>query len=173
MPSDNFCWEARSSILALLSLPSPGTIFFFLAGALSLSMSDEDIICKTRCLINCSKGYYHTSGNCLECPVGFFCPGGHMAPRLCPIGTYNQLTAQEDIASCQACPDGYISLDTRAGCQVCPDGYQCDPQMGLQRKCIPGQYSPAGEMECKECPKGYVCPDGQEIQVESITPNAS
>ncbi|XP_028563977.2 uncharacterized protein LOC114585457 [Podarcis muralis] len=164
MPSDNFCWEARSSILALLCLPSPGTIFFFLAGTLSLSMSDEDIICKSRCLINCSEGYYHTSGNCLECPVGFFCPGGQIAPRLCPIGTYNQLTAQEDIASCQACPDGYISLGTRAGCQVCPDGYRCDSQMGLQRKCIPGQYSPAGEMECQECPKGYVCPDGQEIQ---------
>ncbi|KAH0623288.1 hypothetical protein JD844_031442, partial [Phrynosoma platyrhinos] len=126
--------------------------------------SHEDIDCRTRCLVNCSEGHYFMSGNCLECPVGFFCPGGQMAPQWCPMGTYNQLTAQTDITSCQACPYGYISLETRAGCRACPDGYWCDPQKGLQRHCNPGQYSPEGVMECWVCPKGYICPNGQETQ---------
>ncbi|XP_062995580.1 multiple epidermal growth factor-like domains protein 6 [Elgaria multicarinata webbii] len=134
----------------------------FSSGTASLSSSHEDMDCKSRCLINCSEGHYYASGNCLECPVGFFCSGGQMAPQWCPVGTYNQHTAQAEITSCQACPDGYISLESRAGCRACPDGYSCDPQRGLQRHCLPGQYSPEGEMECQECPKGYVCPNGQE-----------
>ncbi|KAM6431631.1 uncharacterized protein PHA67_001199 [Liasis olivaceus] len=90
------------------------------------------------------------------------CPGGQEAPQWCPVGTFNQLTAQSDITSCQACPDGYISLETRAGCRLCPNGFWCDPQRGWQGSCIPGQYSPEGEIDCQECPKGYICPNGQE-----------
>nr|XP_020649889.1 signal peptide, CUB and EGF-like domain-containing protein 3 [Pogona vitticeps] len=87
-----------------------------------------------------------------------------MAPRWCPEGTYNNLTGQVEVTSCQVCPDGYLSLETRAGCRMCPDGYWCDPQSGLQKRCHPGQYSPEGETECWRCPKGYICPDGQEKQ---------
>ncbi|XP_039351980.1 signal peptide, CUB and EGF-like domain-containing protein 2 isoform X1 [Mauremys reevesii] len=120
--------------------------------------------CQTRCLIDCNKGHYYTAGNCLECPVGFYCPGGRAAPRKCPVGTANRLTAQADITACQACPDGYISSETRAGCRLCPDGYLCDPHSGLQKSCNPGQYSPEGELECWECPQGYICPDGRNRQ---------
>ncbi|XP_062816991.1 zonadhesin isoform X2 [Anolis carolinensis] len=134
-----------------------------ISGTASLS-SHEDVDCRNWNPVNCSEGHYYTSGNCLECPVGFFCPGGQMAPQWCPMGTYNELTAQADITSCQPCPDGYISSETRAGCQVCPDGYWCDSQKGLQKHCIPGRYSPAGETECWECPNGHICPNGQETQ---------
>lgn len=66
----------------------------------------------------------------------------------------------------QACPDGYVSLDTRAGCRACPGGYSCDPHSGLQTSCSPGQYSPEGEQKCRECPQGYICPEGHNRQVQ-------
>ncbi|XP_075765388.1 uncharacterized protein LOC142820450 [Pelodiscus sinensis] len=126
--------------------------------------ADCNMDCKTCCLIDCDKGHYYTAGNCLECPVGFYCPGGRAAPRKCPVGTANQLTAQADIMACQACPDGYMSSETRAGCLLCPDGYSCDQHSGLWKSCNPGQYSPEGELECRVCPQGYVCPDGRNRQ---------
>ncbi|CAM4684012.1 unnamed protein product, partial [Lepidochelys olivacea] len=132
-------------------------------GTFSMS-ADCNMDCQTCCLIDCNKGHYYTAGNCLECPVGFYCPGGRAAPRKCPVGTANQLTAQADITACQACPDGYISSETRSGCRLCPDGYLCDPHSGFQKSCNPGQYSPEGELECWECPQGYVCPDGRNRQ---------
>ncbi|XP_013918049.1 PREDICTED: signal peptide, CUB and EGF-like domain-containing protein 1 [Thamnophis sirtalis] len=91
------------------------------------------------------------------------------------MGTFNQLTAQSDVTSCQPCPDGYISLETRAGCRPCPGGFWCDPQRGWQGACVPGQYSPEGEMDCQECPKGYVCPNGREKErcLEGHEPDAS
>ncbi|KYO38996.1 hypothetical protein Y1Q_0022586 [Alligator mississippiensis] len=123
-----------------------------------------DMDCQTRCLIDCSKGYYYTAGNCVECPVGFYCTGGRVAPQKCPAGTANELTGQADVMACQACPDGYVSLDTRAGCRACPGGYSCDPHSGLQTSCSPGQYSPEGEQKCRECPQGYICPEGHNRQ---------
>ncbi|CAM4687297.1 unnamed protein product, partial [Caretta caretta] len=135
----------------------------YLQGTFSMS-ADCNMDCQTCCLIDCNKGHYYTAGNCLECPVGFYCPGGRAAPRKCPVGTANQLTAQADITACQACPDGYISSETRSGCRLCPDGYLCDPHSGFQKSCNPGQYSPEGELECWECPQGYVCPDGRNRQ---------
>ncbi|CAM4666683.1 unnamed protein product [Lepidochelys olivacea] len=72
----------------------------FLTGTFSMS-ADCNMDCQTCCLIDCNKGHYYTAGNCLECPVGFYCPGGRAAPRKCPVGTANQLTAQADITACQ------------------------------------------------------------------------
>ncbi|XP_074707139.1 uncharacterized protein LOC141935083 [Strix uralensis] len=120
--------------------------------------------CQTHCPIDCRQGRYYTAGNCLECPTGFYCPGGQAAPRKCPLGTANELTAQADITACQVCPNGYLSLESGAGCRACPDGYSCDPRSGVQRSCHPGQYSPEGELECQECPETYICPDGQSRQ---------
>ncbi|OPJ68136.1 hypothetical protein AV530_013665 [Patagioenas fasciata monilis] len=125
---------------------------------------DCSVDCQTHCLIDCTQGHYYTAGNCLECPTGFYCPGGQAAPRKCPLGTANGLTAQADVTACQVCPRGYLSLESGAGCRACPDGYSCDPRSGVQRSCSPGRYSPEGELECQECPEGYICPDGQSRQ---------
>ncbi|XP_050178723.1 signal peptide, CUB and EGF-like domain-containing protein 3 [Myiozetetes cayanensis] len=120
--------------------------------------------CQSHCVIDCRQGHYYTAGNCLECPTGFYCPGGQAAPRKCPLGTANELTAQGNITACQVCPDGYLSLESRAGCRACPEGYSCDPHTGVQRSCGPGQHSPEGELECQECPERFVCPDGRSRQ---------
>ncbi|XP_040546472.1 zonadhesin-like isoform X6 [Gallus gallus] len=135
----------------------------FLTGTSSLS-PESNVDCQTQCLIDCRQGHYYTAGNCLECPAGFYCPGGQKAPRKCPLGTANELTAQVDITACQVCPKGYLSLESGAGCRACPDGYSCDPRNGVQRSCNPGQYSPGGELECLECPESHVCPDGRSRQ---------
>ncbi|XP_021231889.1 SCO-spondin-like isoform X4 [Numida meleagris] len=135
----------------------------FLTGISSLS-PECNVDCQTQCLIDCRQGHYYTAGNCLECPAGFYCPGGQKAPRKCPLGTANELTAQVDITACQVCPKGYLSLENGAGCRACPDGYSCDPRSGVQRSCSPGQYSPEGESECLECPENYACPDGRSRQ---------
>ncbi|KAM7082943.1 uncharacterized protein J5F26_014046 [Ciconia maguari] len=146
----------------------------FVRGTSSLS-PDCSIDCQTHCLIDCRQGHYYTAGNCLECPTGFYCPGGQAAPRKCPLGTANELTAQADITACQVCPNGYLSLGSGAGCRACPDGYSCDPRSGVQRSCSPGQYSPEGELECQECPERYVCPDGRSRQhcLDGQQPNPS
>ncbi|CAM9824345.1 unnamed protein product [Bubo scandiacus] len=135
----------------------------FLRGTSSFS-PDCSTDCQTHCPIDCRQGRYYTAGNCLECPTGFYCPGGRAAPRKCPLGTANELTAQADITACQVCPNGYLSLESGAGCRACPDGYSCDPRSGVQRSCHPGQYSPEGELECQECPETYICPDGRSRQ---------
>ncbi|XP_031455505.1 signal peptide, CUB and EGF-like domain-containing protein 2 [Phasianus colchicus] len=135
----------------------------FLTGTSSPS-PESNVDCQTQCLIDCKQGHYYTAGNCLECPTGFYCPGGQKAPRKCPLGTANELTAQVDITACQVCPDGYLSLESGAGCRACPDGYSCDPRSGVQRSCSPGQYSPEGESQCLGCPENHVCPDGKSKQ---------
>ncbi|XP_032305021.1 zonadhesin-like isoform X2 [Coturnix japonica] len=132
-------------------------------GTSSLS-PESDVDCQTQCLIDCRQGHYYTAGNCLECPTGFYCPGGQKAPRKCPLGTANELTAQVDIIACRVCPEGFLSMENGAGCRACPDGYSCDPRSGVQRSCSPGQYSPDGELECLGCPENHVCPDGRSRQ---------
>ncbi|XP_056365838.1 multiple epidermal growth factor-like domains protein 11 [Oenanthe melanoleuca] len=135
----------------------------FLRGVSSLS-ADCSLDCQSHCLIDCRPGYYYTAGNCLECPVGFYCPGGRAAPRKCPLGTANELTAQGNLSACQVCPYGHLSLESRAGCRPCPQGFSCDPSTGSQRSCQPGQHSPEGQLGCRECPEGHACPDGHSAQ---------
>ncbi|XP_039940848.1 multiple epidermal growth factor-like domains protein 6 [Hirundo rustica] len=140
--------QALSWLVLLWSLRS------FLRGVSSLS-ADCSLDCQSHCLIDCKQGHYYTAGNCLECPAGFYCPGGQAAPRKCPLGTANELTAQGNLSACQVCPHGSLSLESRAGCRPCPQGYSCDPGTGTQRRCEPGQHSPEGELGCRECPEGH------------------
>ncbi|KAF7241191.1 Sushi, von Willebrand factor type A, EGF and pentraxin domain-containing protein 1, partial [Varanus komodoensis] len=104
----------------------------------TLSSSQEGIDCNSRCLIHCSEGWHFVSGNCLECPAGFFCPGGRMSPRWCPEGTYNPLTAQVYVTSCQQCPGGQ---------EPNPSHTSCVP-------CFPDFSSAEGTSACQLCPAG-------------------
>ncbi|XP_031989756.1 SCO-spondin-like isoform X5 [Corvus moneduloides] len=149
--------QALSWLILLWSLRT------FPRGVSSLSAGCS-MDCQSHCLIDCRQGHYYTAGNCLECPAGFYCPGGQAAPRKCPVGTANELTAQGNLSACQVCPRGYLSLESRAGCRACPEGYSCDPGTGIQRSCGPGQHSPEGELDCRECPERHVCPDGRSTQ---------
>jgi len=52
------------------------------------------------------------SADCIECPPGYYCPGGSenspmTDPTPCPIGTYNPLVNASDIQNCRQCELGY------------------------------------------------------------------
>ncbi|KAL2295830.1 hypothetical protein Nmel_017354, partial [Mimus melanotis] len=113
-------------------------------GVSSLS-ADCSLDCQSHCLIDCSQGHYYTAGNCLECPAGSYCPGGRAAPRKCPQGTANELTAQGNLSACQPCPPGQ----------------QPNPSRSLCVTCTP--LSAEDSRPCQPCPAGQFCPDGLEV----------
>ncbi|XP_072885876.1 uncharacterized protein [Hemitrygon akajei] len=126
-----------------------------------VSVANDCIMkCDEDSIINCAKGHYYTLGNCIECPAGFYCPGGVSSPKPCYPGTANYFPGENDITDCKACPDGYISAASSVACRPCPAGSSCDPKEGTLVACDPGSWSPEGVLSCLPCMEGYICPDG-------------
>ena len=85
----------------------------------------------------------------VECPAGYFCPGGASDKRLCPEGTYAHASGSTDPADCLPCPSGSTSKAGSSECQ-CDAGYfgdgitNCTP-------CPSGSSAPAGSTSMGNC----------------------
>ena len=52
------------------------------------------------------------SSQCLDCPVGSYCPPGSTSPTDCPAGTYQTIERAPDATACQPCEPGYACEQT-------------------------------------------------------------
>nr|XP_054760934.1 uncharacterized protein LOC129267226 [Lytechinus pictus] len=127
---------------------------------LSISGANAECNCTSDCIVNCSSGQYsNSSGDCLECPPGFYCDGGTLAPAPCDAQTYNPDPGGSTAGDCTPCPSGgYFSLAGAETCTLCPAGSECNSATGVITQCSDGQYSLVGDMTCLECPDGLYCP---------------
>eukprot|EP01022_Parablepharisma_sp_SALTPOND_P014589 TRINITY_DN199_c1_g1_i1.p1 TRINITY_DN199_c1_g1~~TRINITY_DN199_c1_g1_i1.p1 ORF type:complete len:4309 (-),score=431.50 TRINITY_DN199_c1_g1_i1:34-12960(-) len=126
----------------------------------------------------CPAGTYEPrkgSKQCQECPAGFYCPEGSVAPvpciagyyceahssvpTKCPDGTYSNVQGLQNVDQCRPCPAGeYCHDGARKG--TCDAGYYCisgakipnDPDM----LCPPGAYCLTGSTRPTICPVGKV-----------------
>ena len=111
--------------------------------------------------------------DCLDCPVGYYCPAESSTPQLCPAGT----TATRAQTECQGCPAGYkcptplpvsttacvagsFSVGNQTSCTDCSPGRYCvDTTKNVQIDCQLGYFSFGGTVSaCNECAKGFECP---------------
>lgn len=92
----------------------------------------------------CDNGYYLSSGTCIICPAGSYCPNG------------------KDKYSCNSSTEEY-SGQGALSCAYCPSGKANSSHTGCESDdvtCQPGEYLPAGATTCASCLKGYKCIGG-------------
>jgi hypothetical protein len=71
------------------------------------SSSSSQAVQVTQVAVCLSKpGEYFTSGNCVPCVAGYYCPGGYSAPIICPIAYYCPAAS----ANPTPCPVGTTTL---------------------------------------------------------------
>ncbi|KAL8270980.1 hypothetical protein Esti_005101 [Eimeria stiedai] len=136
--------------------------------------------------LGCPAGRYSSSGTCLDCPEGFFCPlEGLAKPQPCPPGTYSSqasVTCTEcpsgsfcptgSFGDMQTCPSGTYSGVGSTFCSPCPAGYQCSTnvQANLLTPCGPGEYSEEASCSCLPCPRNFACPTPlKKVACEPVT----
>lgn len=108
----------------------------------------------------CQRGYYcpkfSTSSRQSHCPTGRYCPRGSPSPRLCPTGTFSNIT----------------ELWMESQCRNCTPGYYCDSpgESSPSGRCMAGYYCPVGSKTMKEvdCPIGFHCPEGIALIFDAV-----
>ena len=115
--------------------------------------------------VTCPPGKtYSENGLCINCPAGFYCPGGASVP--CPAGkTSTGGIAATSQAACTNCPIGYYCPGSGA-VVPCNAGYYCPG--GASVACAAGKTSAGGvtaitEAACTSCPPGSYCPGGASV----------
>ena len=105
---------------------------------------------------------------CLECPVGSYCPEGALEPNICHPGTYNNITGGETVEDCLSCPAGtYGSEAALTQCSgTCPAGSYCPEGSIIPAPCPEGTYNDRERSvsidDCMMCPVGHYCEAGSE-----------
>ena len=120
---------------------------------------------------DCATGRYQPeigATSCIDCPKGSYC--GALSQTPCPVGTYNELTRQNNPDACRACPslarfdvqlhsspEGSIS-HTNCSCDSEKYLFQLDPLVPEWEEAACGcrrglAYNKVDE-ECEECPPG-------------------
>jgi len=110
-------------------------------------------------MIACPEGTYsphpgQTNGTtCITCPIGHYCLKGYAHPKLCPAGTYNNLTGATG-------PGHRYNSSMYPSCVSCPAGYYCSGAWNVTDQpvpCVKGFYSKIGDESCRVCKAGYYC----------------
>ncbi len=144
------------------------------------AMMVADTVCEKGTSLNT------TTIECVDCPAGYYCPGGKVSPRYpgryaCPKGTYREYTkgTQQDYAvdpehpdtydGCKPCGVGvseilsdragrYIDVPTDNGLQTLSEASKSIDKCGYYCK---ERFYDAGDNRFKcdtLCPAGYYCP---------------
>jgi hypothetical protein len=99
----------------------------------------------------CAAGRYYSSGVCLVCSDGSYCPEGSSTQQQCPAGSYCPTPAQK-----LACSSGYLCPAGSTSQQPCSAGHFC--ANNVQTSCPAGSYCPALSAAPVTCPAGSYCP---------------
>eukprot|EP01135_Chromosphaera_perkinsii_P006890 Nk52_evm45s621 gene=Nk52_evmTU45s621 len=134
------------------SFLSPFTCVFFVILIFHLAVDSAVGSCAA------GKFFDATSGNCYDCPTGFYCAGLLTAAIPCAAGKFNSNTGQSLIGSCQDCSAGWYSAEGAAVCTECPPGFACPSKTAAPVACAAGKFSIKGQILCSDCPKGSYCP---------------
>ena len=137
-----------------------GTYFVPSNGVLNVTLYNKDIECVNPCLPGKYPMLYGDIPICLNCPMGFYCPGECNGPIACPIGTRSDAEKAISKSTCESCPEGYISAyEASTTCTICPSGTICPDPASPWTPCATGSFSSAGSIECTNCTAGYACAD--------------
>mmetsp|Transcript_6755 Transcript_6755/g.25246 ORF Transcript_6755/g.25246 Transcript_6755/m.25246 type:complete len:276 (+) Transcript_6755:1642-2469(+) len=125
-----------------------------------------DHVCMRGRKYECPPGFYvsHTSpaapSHCLECPVGWICPGNGVRYQ-CINENYNPFPGQTE---CLVCGTGFFTNNSSTSCLACPQNTHCGDGI-VQLVCDPGYYLTSNDdsslRECVACPRGFYCQDFQ------------
>eukprot|EP01047_Picozoa_sp_COSAG01_P016494 COSAG01_NODE_846_length_13141_cov_4.222205_5_plen_2539_part_01 len=132
----------------------------------------------TPCQVTVSTGAGLAGGTkCTGCDAGRFSPIASMACADCPVGRYQNATAQAgctycapgsttdtlaEIGSitCAACSAGTFTNDSSVKCARCPAGYMTNTLAAVNASrctsCQTGLYTPTSVAACKACPVGRI-----------------
>ena len=127
----------------------------------------------------CPFGTFRTinPSNCIDCPIGnycpqyfagyFICPPGNYCPAKtyqpiqCPPGKYNNISGSASINDCLACPAGFYCPYGTSEPIACPSGKFCPFNFSYPIDCPLGTYNNKTnlmyETDCLACPAGFYC----------------
>ncbi len=119
---------------------------------------------------NCALGFVGTSGTCVVCTIGYYCPGGAAAETPCNAGHYCGTAAlsQPSVLECNAgyyCPSASSSANQTA----CPIGGYCLAKATGPEPCTAGRFCPTTGIRSLPtllCTAGYYCPAGSSSTVQ-------
>ena len=98
---------------------------------------------------HCLPGFYSLTADseCLECPAGFYCPGG-LLKNICRPHSYS-VSGSSHPSAC-ACNAGYYSTNPTSNCDVCPPNFFCEGNM-TRLPCSGNSLSPPGSNTNQNC----------------------
>mmetsp|Transcript_2166 Transcript_2166/g.7909 ORF Transcript_2166/g.7909 Transcript_2166/m.7909 type:complete len:1841 (+) Transcript_2166:296-5818(+) len=133
---------------------SPGQ--YFDSGTLSCKPCPPGKFCSQGFANDCPSGYFVsvTDNRCLECPIGFYCPGDSEA-HACADEYYANIGG---LSSCKQCPVGHYTDNSGSLCSECIQGAYC-PDGLRQIVCVEGEYLSHADEACFACPLGFYCQD--------------
>ena len=119
----------------------------------------------------CPEGTYsattglYTSGQCLNCTLGNYCPLASTAVTACAVGKYQQYTAATASSACQSCEPGWACPTTGMWTMTtrCDTGHYCPHGTSYpsQYPCPLGSYTDQINLtvasECNACPPRFAC----------------
>ena len=134
------------------------------------------------CSAVCKAGY--AGPDCAECPRGSYCPGGKLAPVICPFGltsTANATSPTDCVCApgygtaatggsqtCGVCPAGTYSLGfSTTACSSCGAGPGFTTTPGAKAASECSCAAGYGGMNCLQCPAGFYrafAPDKSDCQ---------
>lgn len=144
--------------------------------------------------LDANNGDYWFNGNCVQCPPGYYCPGGKITSKKtaedaanpaqefkCPIGRANPHSSSSSSTACVACVAGkYAAALASPTCSACEDGYIAGSTGSSA--CIPCEVGKISDdaTSCSKCTKGKyasvagstdcaLCPKGKYTALESAS----
>jgi alpha-tubulin suppressor-like RCC1 family protein len=110
----------------------------------------------TTCQEGCPSGYrlgqYYWYGNSLRCIACLPGEYGNSSECLsCAAGRYSDTQGQ---SSCQQCPVGKVSSETKTECTKCPPGKVPSLDASECTSCVAGYFREGPDLDCSLCPRG-------------------
>ncbi|CAG9336329.1 unnamed protein product [Blepharisma stoltei] len=166
---NNYNGLSASTTVDVVNLCTPAAYDWTATTTCSVTITNFDV--SSGVPVPCSPGTYYSSGSCVTCPIGYYCPDG-VNEYSCPSGHYQTATGK---TSCTKVAEGYVfdssstsptavssgsySLSGSSSATSCKAGDMC-PQTNIQEelKCPLGSYSSStSQTSCTTCTAGKYC----------------
>ena len=143
-------------IYFILILSVSNNIFIIISCCIYIIMMMHRNSSNLRC--TCRPGYYSTAAGCIQCQIGYYCPGGD-TPRISCLATASMTTLYEGSIMSTDCVCRIGQYFTSSStCADCPAGQWCPNQWNANT--CPGTADPSRSAANLVYPKGCVCAPG-------------